>query len=255
MMIWRLWFFFILANLGWSVDHLGWNHQEVVTISGNPNSACFRCLCRRHFMDCERSSTAFPSCFCPLNISSWWWKKCLPKPGKSQLVHSKLLQDRAIFWMWSQVPGGNGTWPLTDSWEAPPFLSIAAGEFRAADPDPDGEMKVKLEEIDGEGGKWCRDLGRVTGDHMGSHGITKQKESAPWFIAAARKMMFFRFRVPDLHAASVVYVPWPSPLRKDMTKTRKQQRFSKTNPLAVLSQNRLVCCSVIVSHWQTKSPK
>ena len=168
MMIWWLWFFFILANLGWSVDHLGWNHQEVVTISGNPNSACFRCLCRRHFMDCERSSTAFPSCFCPLNISSWWWKKCLPKPGKSQLVHSKLLQDRAIFWMWSQVPGGNGKWPLTDSWEAPPFLSIAAGEFRAADPDPDGEMKVKLEEIDGEGGKWCRDLGRVTWDHMGS---------------------------------------------------------------------------------------
>jgi hypothetical protein len=39
-------------------------------------------------------------------------------------------------------------------------------------------MKVKLEEIDGEGGKWCRDLG-IPGDHMGSHGITKQKESAP----------------------------------------------------------------------------
>ena len=221
--------FFILANLGWSVDHLGWNHQEVVTISGNPNSACFRRLCWRHFMDCERSSTAFPSCFCPSkNISSWWWKKCLPKPGKSQLVHSKLLQDRAIFWMWSQVPGG---FPGSGHWQIPGKRRIAspsvpAGEFRAADPDPDGEMKVKLEEIDGEGGKWCRDLG-IPGDHMGSHGITKQKESAPWFIAAARKMMFFRFRVPDLHAASVVYVPWPSPLRKDMTKTYKNLKAAE----------------------------
>ena len=38
-----------------------------------------------------------------------------------------------------------GTWPLEPGMWRP-------GEFRAADPDPDGEMKVKLEEIDGEGG-------------------------------------------------------------------------------------------------------
>ena len=226
MMIWWLWFFFILANLGWSVDHLGWNHQEVVTISGNPNSACFRRLCWRHFMDCERSSTAFPSCFCPSkNISSWWWKKCLPKPGKSQLVHSKLLQDRAIFWMWSQVPGG---FPGSGHWQIPGKRRIASPSVACRGIPSCWPGPRWRDESEAGRNRWRRwEVVPWPGDTWGSHGITKQKESAPWFIAAARKMMFFRFRVPDLHAASVVYVPWPSPLRKDMTKTYKNLKAAE----------------------------
>ena len=65
--------------------------------------------------------------------------------------------------MWSQVPwnhGGNlGKRPDGPRGRGHSQISGARGpgmwrpgEFRAVDPDPDGEMKVKLEEIDGEGG-------------------------------------------------------------------------------------------------------
>ena len=163
--------FFILANLGWSVDHLGWNHQEVVTISGNPNSACFRRLCWRHFMDCERSSTAFPSWFCPSkNISSWWWKKCLPKPGKSQLVHSKLLQDRAIFWMWSQVPGG---FPGSGHWQIPGKRRIASPSVACRGIPSCWPGPRWRDESEAGRNRWRRwEVVPWPGDTWGSHGIT-----------------------------------------------------------------------------------
>ena len=123
---------------------------------------------------------------------------------------------------------GSGHWQisLTDFWASVLFFPLFArkGEFRAADPDPDGEMKVKLEEIDGEGG------GAMT---WGQHGTTEDHQTKGEYIiihpSGKKDDDVFLRPVPDLHAASVVYVQWPSPLQKDMPKTRKRQRFSKTN--------------------------